>query len=125
MRTSQVGKFQKNLNAGVVGLAVLAALAADDADVYGYELAKRLTAARPGAPAAGALATGTPFQPGSIYPVLRALCAAGWLSSRVVPSYAGPARRYYRITAAGRETLAAWRETWRDTRNFVDELLER
>jgi len=49
MRTSQVGKFQKNLNAGVVGLAVLAALAADDADVYGYELAKSSTASA-GAP---------------------------------------------------------------------------
>ena len=114
MVTSGAGKFRKDLNAGVVGLAVLAALAAENGDVYGYELAKRLTAARPGAPA-----TGAPFRPSSIYPVLRAL------SSRVVPSYAGPARRYYRITTTGRETLAAWRETWLDTRNFVDELLER
>ena len=120
MVTSGAGKFRKDLNAGVVGLAVLAALAAENGDAYGYELAKRLTAARPGAPA-----TGAPFRPSSIYPVLRALCAAGWLSSRVVPSYAGPARRYYRITTTGRETLAAWRETWLDTRNFVDELLER
>lgn len=119
MRSSSESKFRKDLNAGVVGLAVLAALAGSDTDLYGYELAKRLTAARPGAPA-----TGAPFRPSSIYPVLRALCAAGWLSSRVVPSYAGPARRYYRITATGRETLAAWCETWRDTRNFVDELLE-
>ncbi|NDD74871.1 MAG: PadR family transcriptional regulator [Gammaproteobacteria bacterium] len=108
MINSVTAKFRKDLNAGVVGLAVLAALAAEDGDVYGYELAKR-----------------APFRPSSIYPVLRALCAAGWLSSRVVPSYAGPARRYYRITAKGRETLAAWRETWLETRNFVNELLER
>lgn len=119
MKVSDTSKFQKDLNAGLLGLAVLACIEASAVDVYGYELAKRITTARPGGRPAG-----TPFRPNSIYPVLRALCAAGWLASRVVPSYAGPARRYYRITDEGRRTLDAWRETWHDTRDFVDGLLE-
>jgi PadR family transcriptional regulator PadR len=46
------------------------------------------------------------------------------LASRIVPSYAGPPRRYYRITEAGRATLGQWRAIWRSTRNFVDEFLD-
>jgi PadR family transcriptional regulator PadR len=42
------------------------------------------------------------------------------LASRIVPSYAGPPRRYYRITEAGRATLAEWRGIWRNTRDFVN-----
>jgi PadR family transcriptional regulator PadR len=57
---------------------------------------------------------------GALYPVLRTLSAHGLLASRVVPSYAGPPRRYYRITAAGRETLARWLGIWTTTREFVD-----
>lgn len=57
----------------------------------------------------------------AIDPVLRSLAAAGWLSSRIVPSYSGPPRRYYRITEAGRSVLAEWRAVWRDTRSFVDQ----
>ena len=61
-----------------------------------------------------------PFKQGALYPVLRNMSGAGLLSSRVVPSYSGPPRRYYRITPLGREVLAAWRETWLGTRAFVD-----
>ena len=119
MPNTETAKFQKDLNGGLLGLAVLGALAAADADLYGYELAKRL-----GASGRAQGDPGAPFKAGSIYPVLRTLCAAGWLASRVVPSYAGPARRYYRITEPGRAILALWRKNWVDTRNFVDEILE-
>lgn len=54
-------------------------------------------------------------------PLPRSLAASGWLSSRIVPSYSGPPRRYYRITDEGRAVLAEWRAVWRDTRNFVDQ----
>jgi len=52
------------------------------------------------------------------------LAAAGLLTSRVVPSYAGPARRYYRITEEGRAMLRQWSEIWRQTRGFVDRFIE-
>ena len=47
------------------------------------------------------------------------------LVRNVVPSYAGPPRRYYRITSLGRDVLAAWRESWRSTRDFVDSVVGR
>ena len=63
---------------------------------------------------------GSPMKQGALYPVLRTLSAHGLLASRVVPSYSGPPRRYYRITDAGRDTLARWLSVWTSTRDFVD-----
>jgi PadR family transcriptional regulator PadR len=111
----QARKFQKDLNAGLVALVLLAVLARSAEDLYGYEIAKRLQRANQG----DAL-----FKEGTIYPVLRALAAAGLLTSRVVPSYAGPARRYYRITDEGRAMLSQWSDIWRQTRGFVDRFIE-
>ena len=105
-------KFQRDLNAGLVALVLLGVLAETDEDLYGYDIAKRLQRARQGEPL---------FKEGTIYPVLRSLAASGWLSSRIVPSYSGPPRRYYRITDEGRAVLAEWRAVWRDTRDFVDQ----
>jgi len=105
-------KFQRDLNAGLVALVLLGVLAETDEDLYGYDIAKRLQRVRDGE----AL-----FKEGTIYPVLRSLAASGWLSSRIVPSYSGPPRRYYRITDEGRAVLARWRSVWRDTRDFVDQ----
>lgn len=104
-------KFQKELSAGLVALVLLALLDGAEEDLYGYQIAKRL--GRDGGPV-------SLVKQGALYPVLRTLSAAGLLASRVVPSYAGPPRRYYRITAAGRAALAQWRGIWQDTREFVD-----
>ena len=105
-------KFQRDLNAGLVALVLLGLLAETEEDLYGYDIAKRLQRARDGDPL---------FKEGTLYPVLRSLAASGWLSSRIVPSYSGPPRRYYRITDEGRAVLAQWRTVWRDTRDFVDQ----
>jgi len=108
-------KFQRELNAGLVGLVLLAILDQAEEDLYGYQIAKRLQLAADGSP---------PVKQGALYPVLRQLSANGLLASRIVPSYAGPPRRYYRITESGRTTLAEWRGIWRSTRNFVDGFTE-
>ena len=108
-------KFQRELNAGLVGLVLLAVLAQAEEDLYGYQIAKRLQALADGNP---------PVKQGALYPVLRQLSANGLLASRIVPSYAGPPRRYYRITEAGRATLGEWRGIWRSTRDFVDGFTE-
>ena len=108
-------KFQRELNAGLVGLVLLAILDHAEEDLYGYQIAKRLQIAADGSP---------PVKQGALYPVLRQLSANGLLASRIVPSYAGPPRRYYRITESGRTTLAEWRGIWRSTRNFVDGFTE-
>lgn len=111
----QARKFQRELSAGLTSPVLLSVLAEADADLYGYEIAKRLSAET--LPAA-------PFKQGALYPVLRNMSSAGLLSSRVVPSYSGPPRRYYRITPLGREVLAAWREAWFVTRTFVDTIVQ-
>ena len=108
-------KFQKELNGGLVSLVLLAVLSQSREDLYGYEIAKRLQLANDG----DAL-----FKEGTIYPVLRTLSASGLLTSRVVPSYSGPPRRYYRITDDGRTVLADWLRIWRDTRSFVNRFTE-
>ena len=108
-------KFQRELNAGLVGLVLLAVLEQADEDLYGYQIAKRLQ---------GEAAGSAPVKQGALYPVLRQLSANGLLASRIVPSYAGPPRRYYRITESGRAVLAEWRGIWRNTRDFVDEFTQ-
>jgi PadR family transcriptional regulator, regulatory protein PadR len=115
MDDSQARKFQKDLNAGLVALVLLAVLERSTEDLYGYEIAKRLHRAALGE---------AQFKEGTIYPVLRALAAGGLLSSRVVPSYAGPPRRYYRITEDGRAMLRQWSAIWQQTREFVDRFIE-
>ena len=108
-------KFQKELNAGLVALVLLGILDRAEEDLYGYQIAKRLQ--QRGGPA-------SLVKQGALYPVLRTLSASGLLASRVVPSYSGPPRRYYRITPAGRAALVQWRELWRQTRDLVNEFTE-
>lgn len=115
MSDSTSRKFRKELNGGLVSLVLLAVLAGSQEDLYGYEIHKRLLKANHGR----AL-----FKEGSVYPVLRALSAAGLLTSRIVPSYTGPPRRYYRITEQGQRILQDYRQIWLETRHFVDRFIE-
>lgn len=108
-------KFQKELSAGTVSLALLAVLAAAPEPMYGYQIAKRLERTGDGVLAG---------KQSALYPVLRNLEAAELLASHVEPSLAGPPRRYYRITDAGRAVLREWASAWRATRDSVDSVLE-
>jgi len=114
MNDTESRKFQKDLNGGLVALVLLSVLDAADGDLYGYEIAKRLQKASEGA----AL-----FKEGTLYPVLRTLSASGYLTSRIVPSYSGPPRRYYRITESGREMLARDRAEWMQLSRAVTTIL--
>jgi PadR family transcriptional regulator PadR len=112
---TQVRKFQRELSAGLTSVVLLSVLSEADGDLYGYEIARQLSVDS---------AHASPFKQGALYPVLRNMSAAGLLSSRVVPSYSGPPRRYYRITPLGREVLGSWRATWQETRDFVDSIVK-
>jgi len=103
-------KFRKELMTGLSSLVVLLVLEQAKGEMYGYEITKAMT-----------LDDGQGlFKQGAIYPVLRSLNASGLLDSRVEASAFGPPRRYYRITAEGRQALAEWLAAWRDMRAFVD-----
>ncbi|MBD9368993.1 PadR family transcriptional regulator [Xanthomonas sp. XNM01] len=112
---AQLRKFQKELSAGTVSLALLAVLAQAAEPLYGYLIAKRLEQVGDG------VLSG---KQSALYPVLRNLEGAGLLDSHVEPSVAGPPRRYYRITDVGRQTLRHWMAAWRATRDSVDSVLE-
>ena len=111
----QLRKFQKELSAGTVSLALLAVLGAASAPMYGYQIAKQLDETGEG------VLSG---KQSALYPVLRNLESAGLLASEVEPSISGPPRRYYRITPAGRRVLEEWSFVWTATRDFVDTVLE-
>ena len=109
----QLRKFQKELSAGTVSLALLAVLGEAAEPMYGYQIAKRLEQLE------GVLAG----KQSALYPVLRGLEGAGLLASHVEPSVSGPPRRYYRINDTGRAVLAHWAAAWRGTRDSVDAVL--
>jgi PadR family transcriptional regulator, regulatory protein PadR len=108
-------KFQKELSAGTVSLALLAVLGSAAEPMYGYQIAKTLERQGDG------VLSG---KQSALYPVLRNLEGAGLLESQVEPSISGPPRRYYCITPTGREVLLAWSAAWRDTRDSVDSVLK-
>jgi PadR family transcriptional regulator PadR len=108
---SAARKFQKELNSGLIALVLLSVLDRAEGDMYGYQIAKQLQGAAPDA---------NVVKQGALYPVLRNMSASGLLASRVVPSYSGPPRRYYRITDEGRTVLRQWLAIWGQTRDFVE-----
>jgi PadR family transcriptional regulator PadR len=84
---------------GVLDLCVLALLAREES--YGYELAQALDKAGLGA-----------IQGGTLYPVLLRLQRTGSVTTRWQEGDSGPARKYYRITEAGRATLSGDGQEW-------------
>jgi|SRR5687767_2050723 PadR family transcriptional regulator, regulatory protein PadR len=59
---------------------------------------------------------------GTLYPALRRLERAGYLRGEW-STVGGRQRRTYRLTAAGRRTLAAERSEWRDFSAVIDRVL--
>ena len=112
---SSVRKFQKELSAGIVSLALLALMAHADKPLYGYQISRRMEDSGTSAVA---------LKQGTIYPVLRSLEKKGLLTSELRASESGPARKYYSITAEGRAKLAEWGTTWKRTRDFIDSMVE-
>lgn len=103
-RTAQIRK-------GVVELAVLGLLS--DGERYGSQIVDELSA-QP----ALALTAGT------VYPLLSRLLKAGLIESTWRESPVGPPRKYYRLTAAGREAHLAQRAAWEAVRDALDTLLQ-
>lgn len=119
VESDSLKKFQKELSAGTVSLALLAVVVAAPEPMYGYQIAKRLETLDKSRVGEGVLAG----KQSALYPVLRNLEGAGLLESFVEPSTSGPPRRYYRATPMGRNALNEWAAAWRATRDSVDAVL--
>jgi PadR family transcriptional regulator, regulatory protein PadR len=72
---------------------------------HGYELSKLIDTRSNGA---------IRFHVASLYPLLYRLEKRGWIEGRWVEKANQRRRRYYRLTAEGRRTLAAQRRGWRE-----------
>lgn len=96
---------------GVLEPCLLALLS--DGEAYGYELADRLDAAGIGR-----------VKGGSLYPALGRLEQGGRVASDWRPGDGGPGRKYYRLTAAGRESLAESARRWSSFSSTVTGLLD-
>lgn len=81
----------------------------DQNDMYGYELTKQVQESI-------AVSNST------MYPVMRRLKTDG-LVDTYDESFEGRNRRYYQITDAGVEHLAAIRKEWQDFKNGIDQLV--
>jgi PadR family transcriptional regulator PadR len=78
---------------GLLELCVLNALEAQR-DRYGYDLVKSLVEM-----------PGLGVTEGTIYPLLSRLRVQGLVSTRLVESSEGPARKYYSLTSKGRKAI--------------------
>ena len=108
-------KFQKEMNAGIASLVLLSVLDKNAEPMYGYQIAKLLEEYSGDA---------SFMKQGALYPVLHSLENSGLLESKVEPSVSGPPRRYYKITAEGRNTLALWQRVWKQMKSFVERAIK-
>ncbi len=97
---------------GTLQYCVLALLAKEER--YGFDLVRGL-----------AEVDGMVTSEGTIYPLLSRLRRDGLVESSWQESTAGPPRRYYRLTDAGRTALEGFRVEWRRFRDAVDHFVER
>ena len=95
---------------GVLTLLLLRLLA--DRESYGYEVVQRLREVGL-----------SEISEGTVYPALSRLEREGRISARLVASSAGPARKYYRPTAAGRTALTAGTAAWQSLAETVNAVL--
>ena len=101
--------IQIQLKKGVLELCVLALISRRDC--YAYEIAAQL-------------AEGIEMGEGTIYPLMRRMQSDGLVEAYLVESNAGPPRKYYRMTSAGRAAFEAQRNEWHAFARAVGAILK-
>jgi PadR family transcriptional regulator, regulatory protein PadR len=107
-RRSSIDALRLELRRGSLVLAVLAALRVER---YGYTLRSALAA------------HGIEIEEGALYPMLRRLEAQGFLMSEWRESD-NRRKRFYRLTAAGAETVSALESEWSQMNTSLRRLLK-
>jgi transcriptional regulator len=93
--------FHRELKKGSAELLILSLLEARPR--HGYEISQLIESQSGGA---------LTFNIASFYPLLYRLEKRGWIQGRWVEKQGQRRRRYYKLTAAGREILKQQRSTW-------------
>lgn len=106
------GAHDSQLLKGVLSLVLLRLLA--ERESYGYELVGRLHELGL-----------KQIQEGSVYPALSRLEREGSVTSRLVSSSSGPARKYYRPSPAGYASLAESEVAWNTLVRALEPIVSR
>ena len=96
------------LKKGALELCVLSQLV--KGDKYGYELTEKISAEM-------SIAGGT------LYPILRRLKEEDYVTTYLVESESGPARKYYSLTEKGKEYQMAVKQEWAAFSTAVERLI--
>jgi PadR family transcriptional regulator PadR len=108
---SAVQQWITQFRKGLVELCIMAALRQDEA--YGYQIVEQL----------GRI-PGLEVTESTVYPVLARLARDRCVTIRTAPSPAGPPRRYYRLSDAGRRRLQEMIGHWQSIQNSVNQLIQ-
>lgn len=101
--------MNSQLKRGTLELCALSVV--NRSDCYGYELVNRISKCME-------------ITEGTIYPLMKRLKDGGLIESYIVESQEGPPRKYYKITAPGKEELGRLEEEWHAFAQSIDELLK-
>ncbi|MGH9647344.1 MAG: PadR family transcriptional regulator [Bryobacteraceae bacterium] len=105
-----VDKWEVQLRKGCLELAILAALW--DGTLYGLEILRRLESD-----------SDLVISEGTVYPLLSRLKALGLVKSEWVESDAGHPRKYYALTAAGKQRALEMAAIWTRFSSSMGKLL--
>lgn len=108
-RAEQGGHTSQLLH-GVLDMCLMSIIAEEAS--YGYEMVRKL----------GERGLDLASE-GSIYPILSRLQKQGMIEGYLVQSSEGPARKYYRMSKKGEETLSRRLDEWSGFRDSVDAVL--
>ena len=104
--------LDRELKKGSAELLILALL--EEKARHGYEIGKLIDDRSEGI---------VRFHVASLYPLLYRLERRGWLKGEWEPA-GGRRRRFYRLTASGRKTLASQRTRWREFSSAMNRIVE-
>lgn len=99
MSTAFYDNWTTQLRKGLLELAILNTLSGSP--LYGYDIVRRL-----------AEVDGLVITEGTIYPILSRLRNEDYVETYIEESPDGPPRKYYRLTAKGRDELRRMNQHW-------------
>jgi PadR family transcriptional regulator, regulatory protein PadR len=111
MESDFFDNWTTQLRKGILEFGVLATLRGRR--LYGYDIVKRL-----------GNVPGLVISEGTVYPILSRFKRDGFVTTTLVESKEGPARKYYELTPLGRRELARMRGAWQAVRDGIDSLSE-
>ena len=97
------------LRKGLLELAILNALGGGP--LYGYDIVRRLGDV-----------DSLVINEGTVYPILSRLRNEKYVESYIEESSSGPPRKYYRLTARGKDELRRMNQHWADLHGAIDTL---